>query len=155
MATHVSNPRKGFNFSIEIINQFGTLNWLAQKVTLPDRDIDVVEHGDSNHSIKTGGRVNYNALTIEKLMTTSGPATFFHDWSKLIADCVIGGGIIPSAYKSQIIVIELAEDHATPLNKWTYFGAWPSKINGLPLDRLSSENSLEVIELQIDEMEKI
>ncbi len=155
MATNVSNPRKGFNFSIEIVTAFGSLNWLAQKVTPPDKDIDVVEHGDSNHSIKTGGRVNFNALTIEKLMTTSGPATYFWDWAKAVADSISGGGTIPSAYKAPILIKELAEDHASVLNTWTYVGCWPSKINGIPLDRLSSENSLEVIELQVDEVGKI
>ena len=54
----VSNPRKEFNFTIQIapapINPF-----LAQKVEIPEITIDQTEHGDTNHDIKTAGRIKF------------------------------------------------------------------------------------------------
>lgn len=151
---HIKNPRKVFNFSLQFAPDIFD-PWLAQKVTLPDVDIDVVEHGDANYSIKTGGRVNYGTCTIEKLMTTGGADNWFWDWINAVQDSVVGGGLTPSLYKKMLTVTELAEDGATPINSWVLEGVWPSKINGLPLDRLSSDNSIETIELQCDRMDKL
>lgn len=151
---HIANPRKVFNFSLQFAPD-PIDPWLAQKVTLPDTDIDVVEHGDANHSIKTGGRINFGATTIEKLMTTDGADNWFWDWVASIQDAIIGGGLPPQMYKKILTVTELAEDGATPINTWVLTGVWPSKINGLPLDRLASDNTIETIELQADVVEKL
>lgn len=151
---YIKNPRKVFNFSLQFAPTIFD-PWLAQKVTLPDTDVDVVEHGDANYSIKTGGRVNYGTCTIEKLMTTTGADNWFWDWISSVQDSLIGGGLVPSLYKKILTITELAEDGSTPINTWVLEGVWPSKINGLPLDRLASDNTIETIELQCDRVSKI
>lgn len=150
----ISNPRKKFNFTIQVapapINPF-----LAQKVQLPEIDIEQAEHGDTNHSIKTGGRVNYGNVSIEKIMTTGGADNYFYDWAASVQDTVIGGGLVPSQYKRVLTVSELAEDGTSILNTWVLTGCWPTKINGQDLDRMSSDNTIESIELSIDKAEKL
>lgn len=150
----ISNPRKKFNFTVQIapapINPF-----LVQKAQIPEIDIDQISHGDTNHDIKTGGRVNYGNVTLEKIMTTGGGDNYFYDWAASVQDTVIGGGLVPSQYKRVITISELAEDGTSILNTWVLTGAWPKKINGMDLDRLSSDNTVESLELSVDRIEKL
>lgn len=150
----ISNPRKQFNFTIQVapspINPF-----LAQKVTIPEVTLDVTAHGDTNHDINTGGRVKYGKVTIEKIMTTSGADNYFFDWLYSVQDPIIGGGMNPVTYKRIVTITELAEDGTSVLNTWVLIGAFPNKINGMELNRLSSDNSIETIELTVDKIEKL
>ena len=59
----IKNPRKVFNFSFQIM-PLPIDPFLAQKVTIPEVSADVVEHGDTNHDIKTAGRVKYGNIMI-------------------------------------------------------------------------------------------
>lgn len=150
----ITNPRKKFNFTILIAGV--TFNsFLAQKVTLPEREVEVVEHGDTNYDVKTGGRVKFGMLTIEKIMTTSGPDNYFEDWMASIQDPIIGGGLTPTNYKRTVTVSELAEDGVSVINQWVFTGAWPSKRNAIELDRTQSDNTIEQIELCVDIAEKV
>jgi len=150
----IENPRKNFNFSIQIaplpLNPF-----LAQKVSIPDTSIDVATHGDANFDVKTAARVKYSAIQIEKIQTTSGADNYFYDWLKSCQDDIIGGGLIPGAYKRIVTIFELAEDGSSILNTWVCSGCWPSQVSGNELDRMGSENTIESIELQVDNIEKL
>lgn len=151
---NVENPRKGFNFSFGIA-PLPVNNWLVQEVDIPEISVDVVEHGDTNHDTKTGGRMKYTTVNLTKLMTTDGPDNYFFDWINSVADVIIGGGLPPQAYKRIVTINELAEDGETIINTWVCQGAWPSKINGQKLARMESSNSLESVELQVDKVQKI
>jgi len=129
--------------------------WLAQKVNIPDISVDIVEHGDSNHDIKTGGRKKYTTINIDKISTTDGPDNYFFDWCAGVQDVVIGGGLPPSAYKRIVTIYEYSEDGQTIINTWILTGAWPSKINGIELSRTASDNTIESVELCVDKIEKI
>lgn len=148
------NPRKQFNFSIQVIpdpiNPFS-----CQRVTLPDIDIDQVEHGEVNGPIKTGGQIKVGNLKIEKLLTTRGSDNYFFNWADSVQSSILGGGVVPDIYKKTIVITEFAEDGRTIINTHTYLGCWPTKINGQSLDRLSSENSIENIELSVDKVAKV
>lgn len=151
---HIQNPRKQFNFSIQIaalpINPY-----LAQEVDVPEITVEKVAHGDTNHDIKTAGRVQYDDVKIRKLMTTSGADNYFYDWAASCQDVIIGGGLIPSQYKRIVIITELAEDGTSVLNTWILTGCWPTKINGMSLSRMSSDNTIESIDLSVDKIEKV
>ena len=71
MGAKVKNPRKKFLFGIAFPKHPFNV-FLAQKVTMPDIEIEEVAHGDINRDVKTAGRVTIGTLTVEKLMTTSG-----------------------------------------------------------------------------------
>jgi phage tail-like protein len=149
----VANPRKVFNWSIEIIPD--PINpFLFQKVDLPDTEVEQVSHGDTNHDIKTAGRVSYSNIKAEKLMLSNQGDTYMWGWIDTCQSSVLGGGAVPDIYKKILLITELAEDGTTPLNIWTAIGAWPCKVNGWSLDRLKSENSLENLEFSIDKLTK-
>lgn len=150
----ITNPRKEFNFSIQVV-QAPINPFLVQKVTLPEITIAQVKHGDTNHDVKTGGRIEYGDIEIEKLMTTSGADNYFYDWASSIADSIIGGGLVPEMYWRTLIISELAEDGTSILNSWIARECWPTKINGQELNRMGTENSLERITLSTNGVEKL
>lgn len=149
-----ANPRKKFNFSIQItpepINPF-----LFQKVTLPDAEIAKDSHGDTNHDIHTAGRVSYSNIVCEKLMSSGAGDAYMWSWFDTCQSSMIGGGAPPSMYKKVITIFEYAEDGATVLNTWVATGVWPCVLKGLELDRQSSENTIETVEFSIDKLSKV
>lgn len=150
----VKNPRKKFNWQVIFVKH--PINpYLFQKVSIPEITVEQVAHGDVNHDIKTAGRVSVGNLTASKLETTSGSDTWLWDWIMSCQDMILGGGLTPDEYKETILVNELAEDGVSILNSWVCSGAWPCKINGQDLDRMSSDNTLEDIEFSVDTCEKL
>lgn len=147
----VANPRKGFNFTISApgLNPF-----LAQVVETPDWDIDVVEHGDTNHLIKTGGLAKVGLLKIDKISIATGSDNWIWNWYFQVQDVFTGGGDLPSNYKRTITVEQLAPDGVTVINTWVYYGSWPSKINNSKHSRTESQNNIESIELCVDEPDR-
>lgn len=150
----VSNPRKSFNFTIQIspspINPF-----LAQKVEIPEVTLAQTTHGDTNHDIKTAGRIETGNIRIDKISTTSGADNYMWDWLYSCQDPIIGGGLMPTQYKRIVTISELAEDGTSILNTYVCIGCFPTKINGQTLDRTSSDNTMESIELSVDKVEKL
>ena len=146
----IPNPRKQFNFTIQTpgLNPF-----LAQKVTIPDFEIDVVEHGDTNFDVKTGGRHKFGMVAIDKISTALGPDNWIWEWQQEIQDVFIGGGLLPSIYKRTIEIFQFSNDGISTINRWVCFGCWPHKINGVELNRLGSENTTESIELCTDQIQ--
>lgn len=149
-----ANPRKKFNWTIEfapfVFNPFK-----CQKVTLPDIDIEQDAHGDANIDVKTAGRITLGNLVLEKLMASSEGDNLIFRWAELCQSSLLKGGLPPSEYKGTAIVTEFAEDGQTPLNVWNLFGVWPTKINGLDLNRMESGNSVEAVEFSVDAMSKV
>lgn len=143
----IANPHKKFQFSIFL---FGMNPFLAQKVTLPDRDIEQVEHGEGNYMVKTAGMIKYTNLRVEKISNGSLPEKIIWAWMHSIQDEFTGGGVIPEIYKKAVQVQKLGTNGSNLIGAWNYIGAWPCKINGVELDRLSSENTIESIEFSVD-----
>jgi phage tail-like protein len=171
-----ANPRKNFNFSIQVVGESFD-PFLVQKIDIPEREIEVVTHGETNHDIKTGGRVSFGNLVLEKIFTTTpnlDAHTYFEDWMASVQDPVLGGGLSPLnkvvsaqfGYKRDLIIFEFPESGVAvnqdtgaptgvPLNTWYIRGAWPSKRDAISLNRTESENTIERIELSVDYIEKI
>lgn len=151
---NVANPRKQFQFGLNILTPFGIImnQFLAQKVTIPEVVIDQIKHGEGNHYIKTAGMVNVGELHIEKLSTAAAPDNAMWDWIQSIQDSISGGGTVPRQYKKTIDVTQYAADGVTPIDVFECRGCWPMKINGVELSRVSSENTIESIEFSVDEM---
>ncbi len=149
---NIANPRKQFQFSIFApgLNPF-----LAQKVTIPEVSIDVVEHGDTNFDVKTGGRKKFGKITIEKISTALGPDNWLESWMNEVQNVFLGGGLLPVVYKRTLTIDQYSNDGITIINSWICYGAWPSKRNGIELDRKGSDNTMESIELEVDQVSKI
>lgn len=154
MGAKVKNPRKGFLFQITFVNH-PINSYLFQEVNLPEVSVEQVEHGDINRSVKTGGRVTVGNMTARKLMTTSGSDTWLWDWLNSVQDQILGGGLTPSEYWEVVRVDELAEDGVSILNSHICEEVWPSKLNGMPLNRMSSDNSIEEIEFSVGTCNKL
>jgi hypothetical protein len=93
-------------------------------------------------------------ITVEKLMPNSLPDNLMWGWINLVQNEFTGGGTIPDVYKKACQIQKLGTDLLTPTNTWNYTGVWPSKINGIELDRVSSENTIETIEFCVDKEAK-
>ena len=143
----VSNPHKKFQFSIFL---FGMNPFLAQKVKTADRDIEQVEHGEGNHLVKTAGMIKLGNLTVDKILNASLPDKIIWTWIHSVQDEFTGGGLLPDIYKKAIQIQRLATNGQTVIGTWNYLGAWPCKINGVELDRVSSDNTIESIEFSVD-----
>lgn len=150
----VKNPRKKFLWQI-IFPKHPINPYLFQSVTLPEIIIEQVAHGDINRDVKTGGRVSVGNLTASKLETTSGSDTWLQDWINSVQDMILGGGLTPTQYWETFIVNELAEDGVSILNTWEVSEAWPCRVNGQELDRMSSDNTLETIEFSVGTVLKL
>lgn len=143
----VSNPHKKFQFSIFL---YGMNPFLAQKVTIPEREVEPVAHGEGNYSVKTGGMITLGNVVIEKLSNANAPDRLFYGWIKMVQDEFGGGGAIPDIYKKAMQIQMLATNGFSVLKTYNYLGVWPTKINGIELDRMSSDNTIETIEFSVD-----
>lgn len=159
----ITNPHKQFQFDIDIA---GMDTMLAQKVTLPSPELDVAEHGDRNYIVKTAGIMKYDTLKVEKISwggnlyrgenispsaSLSGQGNIWQ-WVHNIQNVYAGGGALPSEYKATVTVTKYGTDGHTKLGTWRLDGCWPSKINGVELSRVDSENTIESVEFQVDQM---
>lgn len=148
MPPKIPNPRKQFQFNIIIA---GLNPFLVQEVKTPDVDFDSTEHGDTGYLVKTAGIKKISTLTITNIHRADFPEILFNMWSRDIMNTTIGGGLPPSMYKKSIIVEEYANDGITVIERTTYLGCWPQKINGKDLSRRGSDNTARTIEFQVDE----
>lgn len=144
----VQNPRKQFQFQIILpgLNPF-----LAQEVKTPDAEFDEAEHGDTGFLVKTAGLKKIGNLTISKICPADFLDRFFKNWQSNILQTDLGGGQLPSVYKIPVMIEEFSSDGVTVINRELYRGCWPKKINGKDLNRKGSENTIESIELCVDQ----
>jgi len=93
---------------------------------------------------------------LEKLFRTTKNAEslYFWDWMDQIQNPFVGGGLTPTAYYRTVIIEEFAEDGATVINRWEAYECWPTKINGQSQKRMSSDNTIEKIELSVNNVNK-
>lgn len=148
----INNPKKKFNFGIQIpgMNEF-----LVQDVTLPDFELEEETHGDFNYDVKTAGRAKFSRLMTKKLSPADANDSLIWDYMRRIQDVYSTGGQLPSQYKTVIEVIHYSNDGVTILDRYRYEGAYPTKLNGIELSRVSSENTIEDIEWNVDRPDKV
>lgn len=147
----LSNPHKKFQFGLLF---FGINEMLAQKVTTPEFDLDQIEHGEGNYKIKTAGQMNFSNITVEKLDSLNFPSFEFWVWIQSIQSVYTQTGLPPNIYKQNCQIFKY--NHAgRPIASWLCDGVWPKKINGVELDRVSSDNAVETLELSIDRCQYI
>lgn len=143
----VSNPHKKFQFSVFI---FGINPFLFQKLTIADIEIEQVEHGEGNHKVKTAGMKILGNVRLEKLFSINKAEKALWTWFNSIQNEFTGGGALPDVYKREIQIQMVGNNGSSVVQSWSYSGAWPCKVNGVELDRLSSDNTIQSIELSVD-----
>ena len=147
----VANPRKKFQYNIICpgLNPF-----LCQKFKTPDRELEVAEHGDTNHVIKTAGIKKIGNSVLDKILSATEVDNYFSNWLDSIQDTTTGGGDLPSIYKKNIVVEQYAPDGQTVVARYVLIDAFPQKINGMEFDRKDSENSVESVEFIMDDFKQ-
>jgi phage tail-like protein len=143
----IDDPKKSFNFGIIAA---GLNPYTVQECNLPDFDLDIVEHGQDNHMIKTAGMIKFGDVTVNKLRPVTLEDNWIWDWIQGIQDAIFGGGQLPQDYKRDFDIVQYSYDNITITDRWEISGSFPKKINGLKLGRMKSENSLEEILLSVD-----
>jgi len=148
----MANPRSVFLWRIEIdgVDQFE-----LQTIDIPEMGIEVVAHGGTNHDIKTGGKYTVGDVVIEKLKSLLNTSTWATDWLFQVQDPFLGGGLLPTVYKRDIVIKEMDTTGTVTLSKYLCEGCWPSKVKGAKLDRMSSDNIIETVTLTVDRVKHI
>ena len=152
MANKVANPRKVFNFLVEIdgIDQFE-----VQKITLPEVGVEQVEHGDVNYKVKTAGQVTVGNMTMEKLKRIEGSSASAMEWLRSCQSQLAGGGLLAEQYKKIVIIKEMDTTGKATLTRHICTGTWPTKISQNDLDRTGGDNIIQTIEFSVDIYEQI
>lgn len=155
MPTFFPNPSKQFQFRIAIDSPVGIQRLLnpfqVQEVDEADHENDIDEHGENSHIIKTAGMIKYSNVMISKIQPSTSLDNFVWAWRQYIMSTIDGGGAIPSLYKTQMTIDQLAADNITVISSMLYLGIWPQKINGRNWRRAESGNTIERIEFCVDE----
>lgn len=148
----IQDPRKFFQFSIilEGLNPF-----LCQEVEVPEVEVEKAEHGDTNYDVKTAGRTKYGTLRLKKLRVASASDNLFFNWMKQCSNVWSGGGDTPILYKKNLYVDELGLDGSTILNSEFYENVWPSRRGAMNFQRMTSDNLIEEIEMEVDRVDRV
>lgn len=150
----IINPRKKFNFRVNILPLPIIPTFSVQQITLGESAIDITEHGFGNTVMKTAGMLKVGNLTMERIMdaTQGSIAAAIWAWHMLVQNPASQVGGNPLEYKRIIKIDELGTGFGSPvaLNTWFAIGAWPATINGREYDRTSSDNIIESIEFAVD-----
>lgn len=148
MPAKIANPRKAFQFTVYIpgLNPF-----LCQELTLPDIELEQVEHGDTNFDVKTAGRKKVSNLRLSKIAQSTEVDQFVYNWMRRIQNTLIGGGDLPDMYKRPILVEQYANDGITVIERHQLEGCWPQKVNGVNYSRTASQNTVYELEFSVDD----
>lgn len=143
-----NNPRKQFQWRITFDSLKGN-EFEFQTCTLPDIDVDQTEHGETNNVIKTPGMVHFSNLVVGKLKPNNVNDNALRVWIHSCQNAMLGIGLPASAVKDGA-TIDLVDEMGLSVEQHRVEGIWPCKVNGLELNRLSSDNVIETVEFAVD-----
>lgn len=147
----VVNTRHQFQFVIEVD---GLEAFEAQKVTLPEIEVETATHGGANHDIPTPGRIKYGDLVIEKIRPLV-PDSFAMNWINSTANPMTGTGGLASNISRTVVIRELSPDGTVAINSWVCYGCFPKRLAQDDFDRMSSDNIKQRLTLAVTKMEHL
>lgn len=148
----IEDPSKVFQFGYLAP---GLNPYMVQNADIPDFDVEVSEHGDTNFDVKTGGKMKFGDVTLENLRPVSGGSNWIWDWIQSIVDVQSGAIGNPLTYKRSHDIVQYGYDGLSVMDRWRCLGIFPKKINGLKLSRAKSDNAMDNIILSVDRVIKI
>jgi len=158
----IRNPRKAFNFIVEIKGQSVIPPFGVQKVTGADSEVEADEHGVGNTVINTAGLVKAGTLKFDRIISLDNLATtlleseFILLWQKLAQDGYSQSGSNDDVYKKDVIIKEIGNSgfgigtDPIVVGITTCIGCWPTLVNGREYTRGQSGNLVETFELKVD-----
>jgi len=120
------DPRLTFNYSIECD---GLEIALCQKVNIPEASVEVVEHSGPGaaYNTKTGGKLTFADITIEKVMRAEIGDKWAWEWLKKVRNPTTGAGQVSSKYKKVLTILHYGPAREI-LDRWVVKGCWVSKL---------------------------
>lgn len=147
----IANPLKDFNFDVRVsVPYFNPFT--VQECTTPDQTIDVVEHGETNHVIKTAGQIKYSNAQFKGIIDAQGPIDWVWEWFRQVQSITQGGGQLPQRYKKTLTVEYLDVDGISIVKTEVWEGAWPCNLKGKNFKRIGSENVMDEYEIAVDKV---
>lgn len=151
MAVKVGNARKNFNFKVIMA---GVTSFMVQTFTPPEKEIEEVEHGDSNYNVKTPGKASWSNAEMGKLLMVAAPDNAMWQWMLQCQNTTFGVGAA-LGFQRQIQVIELGPDNVSTLNTHV-ITCWPSKISYGDKSRVESgENVIETVTFAVNGYDRV
>jgi len=143
------NPRKLFRWAV-LCDELQTA--YAQKVKIPKIDIKSAKHGAGPFVVNTASKVEFGQLEIEALKPSENSVVFWKDWIALIINLGTGSMGVPAFYKKTIVIVEFAADGITVVDTWECQGCYPAEVDMTDLDKLSDNNALDKLKINVDIM---
>lgn len=165
------DPKRGFRFIVQITNigggattsggggtPDGGILWYAKTVDKPSFEISTTEHNYLNHKFNYPGRTTWSPVALKVVDPTSP------DMAATFSDIITAAGYHPPANMNDHtsmqkalattalgnVVITQIDADGQPLEKWTLWNAWISKVNYGSLDYSSDDLTEMEIELVYD-----
>ncbi len=136
------NPYDTYNFMVEVAGVTQPTTGLFTECILPVASIDVVEYREGadpmNNVHKLPGLVRYGNLVLKR-----GLADSMALWTWFTS--FVNGTGTPTP-----ITVTLFDRAKTPVIKWSFNNAWPSKYESPPLNAKTSALAIETLEIAVD-----
>jgi phage tail-like protein len=148
------DPRVTFNYAVEID---GLDVAYVQGVNIPEVEVASVENNGAGavHSTKTGGRLKFGDITLDKSMPAGSSDKWAWLWLTSVRDPVSGVGRAASAYKRNISIIHYGPGREI-IDRWDCKGVWPKKIAPSKNDSTQEgEKMMESITLSCDSYSRL
>lgn len=148
MPLNSATPVKSFQYAIEIngIDQFE-----FQKMSEPDLEVQTSEHGAGTHTIKTGGMLKVGNAKLEKLKLATFGTQWALNWINAVVNTQTGNIGLATDYKQNLVVKHLTGNGGVQ-SREMWIGCFVVKLGHSERDRLSSDNTMEIVELSVDEV---
>jgi hypothetical protein len=149
------NPVKRFRFKVTIYDPSDKLlePFYVQEVTLPEKSLEVEEHGHGATVIKTPGQVKLTNLTLQRILDAKNGALnhYFEAWMDSCVDARDNFMGDISIFAKDILVEELGigeGNNTVAIHKFEL--CYPIMISGKEHSRTSSENIIESVEFAVN-----
>lgn len=130
MPARETDPLTGFHFQLDL---GGTISGYFTEVSGLGSENEIIEHKVIKDGLqivqKIPGRLKWGDITLKRGITA---AMDIWDWRKLVEE-----GTVDAARTNGSII--MLDQELTPVARWDFEGAWPSKVSG-PQAQADSNN---------------
>lgn len=144
-----TDPLVGFQFAIEVDGAVPVTGYFTE-VSGIGSEHETIEHkvvDENGHEIvqMLPGRLKWSPVTLKRGITAD---LSFWDWRQMVVD-----GDMESARSNCSII--MFDRNYTPLVRWDFVNAWPSKITGPSIKSDSNEFGVEEMTIVHEGMERV
>jgi hypothetical protein len=141
----VDNPQRAFEYEVEILGASvaGTLPIMSQRVesvTIPEETLETIEiNFKGRKSIYTGRDGSPHTVTVNFWDDeTRQTYRYFRSWLNNELDAIVGGGVVRSQYKGELLVKMFATDSQTVRSIHRFTTVFPISVGEISLNYTDS-----------------